>query len=153
MRAAETLVRVAVVTASLCASAGATVEAPTDAARAVLKAQQDAWNRGDLDAFMAGYWKNDDLRFAGGDQIRRGWQTTLDRYRKTYPDAAAMGKLDFDLVEVRALTPTVVYVFGKWQLARSGDATGHAPHGLFTLIVEKKVQGWVVTRDHTSSAE
>ena len=134
-----------------CASV--TQPASVTAAREVLEVQRQAWNRGDIDGFMQGYWRSADLRFAGGDAFRNGWQETIDRYRKTYPDAAAMGKLDFDLVEVRALTKDVVYVFGKWHLTRSGDAQDKAPHGLFTLIVERKGGRWVITRDHTSSAE
>ena len=123
------------------------------AARNLLDAQRHAWNRADIDGFMEGYWRSPDLRFAGGDAFRNGWQDTIDRYRRTYPDAAAMGKLDFDLVEVREMSPEVVYVFGKWALKRDQDAPGHAPHGLFTLLVEQKAGRWVVTRDHTSAAE
>lgn len=125
---------------------------PADAARSLLATQRDAWNRADIDAFMQDYWHSEQLRFAGGDTVRTGWQETIDRYRKTYPDPSAMGKLDFDLVEVRELTPTVVYVFGKWKLTRGGDAPDRMPHGLFTLIVEQKDGAWVITRDHTSDA-
>jgi len=123
------------------------------AARELLEGQRDAWNRGDIDAFMRGYWKNDDLRFASGGDIQRGFATTLERYRKTYPDRSAMGTLDFELVEVRALGPEAVYVFGRWRLARTQDAPGAGPRGLFTLIVERKDGHWVITRDHTSAAE
>ncbi len=124
----------------------------TAAARNVLAVQRDAWNRGDLEAFMQGYWKSDEIRFAGGDKFNYGWQATLKSYQKGYPDQAAMGKLDFDLLEVREISPDVVYVFGKWHLTRAGDAPDKAPHGLFTLIVERKDGAWVVTRDHTSAA-
>ncbi len=119
------------------------------ATRNLLAVQRDAWNRADIDGFMQGYWHSEDLRFAGGDSFRSGWQETIDRYRKTYPDAAAMGELDFDLVEVRELSPEAVFVFGKWALKRAQDA----PHGLFTLLVERKDGAWVITRDHTSAAE
>ena len=138
----------------LCAvvfDAAAAETAATRGARAVLADQRDAWNRADLDAFMQGYWKSDDIRFAGGDAYRTGWQATLDRYRATYPDAATMGRLDFELVEVRELAPDSVLVFGKWRLARAGDVDAAAPHGLFTLLVERKLGRWVITRDHTSS--
>ena len=108
------------------------------AARDLLALQRDAWNRADIEAFMQGYWRSDELRFAGGDSYRSGWQATIDRYRRTYPDAAAMGHLDFDLVEVRQLSDAAVYVFGKWSLKRANDAPDQVPHGLFTLIVEKK---------------
>ncbi len=147
--------RLLLATFALVASIASAQAAETDATRAarrVLADQQAAWNRADLDAFMDGYWKSDDLRFAGGDAVRTGWQATIDRYRKSYPDAAAMGKLDFELIEVREVTPAYVYVFGRWHLARATDPPDKAPHGLFTLIVERKAGRWVVTRDHTSAA-
>ncbi len=122
------------------------------AVRNVLEVQRAAWNRGDLVGFMQGYWKSDTIRFAGGDSFRTGWQATLDSYRKGYPDAAAMGQLTFDPLEVRELSPDAVYVFGKWKLSRISDAADKAPHGLFTLLFERKDGAWVVTRDHSSAA-
>ncbi|MFI5335553.1 MAG: YybH family protein [Opitutales bacterium] len=119
-----------------------------EAIRAVLAAQAAAWNRGDLDGFMQGYWKSDELRFASGGTITHGWQTTLDRYRAHYPDRAAMGTLTFTLQEVHLLAPDAAVVFGKWELARAKDK----PWGLFTLILRKTPDGWKVTADHTSSA-
>jgi ketosteroid isomerase-like protein len=138
---------------SIALSAMAVETPATKAARNLLSVQQAAWNRADIDGFMKGYWNSEEIRFAGGADYRYGWQATIDRYRKTYPDAATMGKLDFDLVEVREMTPSLVYVFGKWHLTRANEAADKAPHGLFTLIVEKKKGEWYVTRDHTSSAE
>ena len=126
--------------------------ASTSSVRSVLSVQQDAWNRGDIDGFMKGYWNSEDIRFAGGDAFKYGWQATLNGYRKGYPDAAAMGKLDFDLVEVRELGPKAVYVFGKWHLTRANEAADKAPHGLFTLIFERKNGAWLITRDHSSAA-
>jgi len=126
--------------------------AATSAVRKVLAVQQEAWNRGDIDSFMQGYAKSDDIRFAGGDKVKYGWQATLDSYRKGYPDSAAMGKLDFELIEVRELGAAAVYVFGKWHLTRANEPPDKAPHGLFTLIVERKGGTWVITRDHTSAA-
>jgi uncharacterized protein (TIGR02246 family) len=140
---------------ALCLLALSALSAETDATRAarrLLAEQQADWNRADIDAFMRGYWKDESIRFAGGDSFRYGWQATIDRYRKAYPDAAAMGNLDFKLLEVRELSPTVVYVFGQWHLTRANEAPDKAPHGLFTLIVEKKGRRWVVTRDHSSAA-
>ena len=133
-----------------CAFAAET--ASTSAVRQVLADQKEAWNRGDIDGFMQGYLRSDDIRFASGDSFKYGWQATLDGYRRGYPDSAAMGKLDFDLVEVRELGPDVVYVFGKWRLARANEAPDKAPHGLFTLIVERRNGAWLITRDHTSAA-
>jgi uncharacterized protein (TIGR02246 family) len=124
----------------------------TNAVRNVLAVQKEAWNRGDIGGFMQGYWNSDDIRFAGGGDFKYGWSATLKGYQKAYPDAAAMGKLSFDLIEVREISPEVVYVFGKWRLTRANEADDKAPHGLFTLIVERKDGAWVITRDHTSSA-
>lgn len=138
---------------SIAMSAFAAETNATSAARALLSTQRDAWNRADIDAFMKGYWRSEDIRFASGDAFKYGWQATLNGYKKAYPDSAAMGKLDFDLVEVRELNPVLVYVFGKWHLTRTDEAKDNAPHGLFTLIVERKNGAWVITRDHTSAAE
>jgi uncharacterized protein (TIGR02246 family) len=135
-----------------CQVALAADTAATAAARNVLATQKDAWNRGDIEGFMQGYARSDAIRFAGGDKFNYGWQATLDSYRKGYPDAATMGKLDFDLVEVREFSPDIVYVFGKWRLSRANEAAEKAPHGLFTLILERADGIWAVTRDHTSAA-
>ena len=124
----------------------------TAAVRKMLAIQDEAWNRGDIEGFMQHYWKSDTIRFAGGDAFRHGWQATLESYKKGYPNEAAMGKLGFDLVEIREVNPEMVYVFGKWQLTRANEAPEKAPRGLFTLIVEKKDGAWKITRDHTSAA-
>jgi len=122
---------------------------PTDDIKAVLLAQQAAWNRGDIDGFMAGYLQSDELRFASGGTITHGWQTTLERYKKSYPDKAAMGTLAFTLHEITVLASDTALVFGKWELTRAQDK----PWGLFTLTLKKTAAGWLVIQDHTSSAE
>lgn len=118
------------------------------AIRAVLAEQASAWNRGDIDAFMNGYWKDDRLRFASGDTVTTGWQATLDRYRARYQDRAAMGELRFSGLVVETLSDDAALVFGRWSLQRAADQ----PHGLFTLLLRKTADGWKVTRDHTSAA-
>lgn len=118
------------------------------AIRAVLSEQETAWNSGDIDAFMDGYARTDSLRFASGGTVQTGWQTTLDRYRRTYPDRAAMGTLSFTLHEIRVLSPRYALVFGAWQLDRAEDQ----PSGLFTLLFEQRPEGWRIIADHTSSA-
>lgn len=134
---------------------GSTQPAFTDAAheesaiRAVMAAQVDAWNRGDLPGFMAGYAKSDTLRFASGGNERRGWQTTLDAYVTGYPDRAAMGTLVFDIRDVQLLSPPWALVFGEWRLQRAADE----PWGLYTLLFRKTDAGWKVVHDHTSSGE
>ncbi len=118
-----------------------------EAIRAVLDAQVAAWNRGSVRAFMDGYARTDSLRFASGGNVRTGWQTTLEGYERSYPDAAAMGTLRFDSLDVRVLSPQWAEVFGRWRLERADDA----PNGLFTLLFEKRAEGWRIVHDHTSS--
>ncbi|GAC1631675.1 MAG: nuclear transport factor 2 family protein [Nevskia sp.] len=131
--------------ASLSAAAAPGDEA---AIRAVLAQQAAAWNRGDIDGFMSGYWNDEGLRFASGDTVTTGWQATLDRYRKRYGDRAAMGRLSFGELAVEPLSEDAALVFGRWSLQRDADR----PHGLFTLLLRKTADGWKVTRDHTSAA-
>lgn len=134
----------------LLASGLGAAAAPDDerAIRAVLAAQAEAWNRGDIDAFMQGYAPSADLRFASGDTVTRGWQPTLQRYRARYADRAAMGRLAFDGLEIERLGDDAALVFGHWTLAREADR----PHGLFTLLLRRTPSGWKITRDHTSAA-
>jgi ketosteroid isomerase-like protein len=123
---------------------------PTDdvvAINQVLSAQAAAWNRGDIDAFMEGYWKSDKLRFASGGTVTHGWQTTLERYKKHYPDKATMGALAFTIHEVSVVSADAAVVFGKWELIREKDK----PWGLFTLTFRKIAGAWVIVSDHTSS--
>ena len=117
------------------------------AIRAVLHQQVEAWNRGAIDAFMDGYARTDSLRFASGGTVHTGWQATLDRYHRTYPDRAAMGTLTFDLHAVRVLSAQWAVVFGGYQLERAEDR----PSGLFTLLFEKRPEGWRIVHDHTSA--
>jgi ketosteroid isomerase-like protein len=116
------------------------------AVRNVLATQQDAWNRGDIDAFMKGYWKSDSLLFVGKTGPGYGWQNTLDSYKKRYPDTAAMGKLQFTLLQVNPLGTEYYFVLGQWQLQRSiGDIGGY-----FTLTFRKIKGRWAIVVDHTN---
>lgn len=111
-----------------------------------LEEQRLAWNRGDLNSFMDMYWKSDSLMFIGKAGITYGWQNTLDNYKKGYPDTAAMGKLKFDILEVKRLSVIYFHVVGKWHLTRSiGDVGGH-----FNLIIKKVKDKWVIVADHSS---
>ncbi|MBS7564329.1 nuclear transport factor 2 family protein [Mucilaginibacter sp. Bleaf8] len=112
----------------------------------VLETQRLAWNRGDLETFMQGYWKSDSLLFVGSDGPKYGWQTTLDNYKKSYPDKAAMGQLKFDILKVQLLDKTNAFVLGGWQLQRQSDAPG----GYFTLLLRKIKGEWKVVSDHSS---
>lgn len=114
----------------------------------LLQTQAEAWNRGDIDAFMQTYAPVDGLRFASGGNVTYGWKATLERYRQRYPNRAAMGRLTFSELVVTELSPDAALVFGHWQLTRANDA----PHGLFTLLVRRTAAGWKIFADHTSSA-
>src|ERR1700760_2491992 len=76
----------------------------------VLETQRQAWNRGDVEAYMQGYWKSDSLVFVGKTAPVYGWQKTLDRYKKAYPDKAAMGQLTFTIIQVKVLDPNNAFV-------------------------------------------
>ena len=119
------------------------------AIRSLLDTQVQDWNAADIDAFMQGYWASDSLRFASGNAFRQGWQETLERYKASYPDKAAMGQLNFELYEVNVLSHDAATVFGRFHLKREeslGDLTG-----LFTLIFRKQGEKWLIVHDHTSS--
>ena len=133
-------------------AAPATGDAAQDAARGqieqVLGEQAAAWNRGDIDAFMEGYAKIPALRFASGGDVTYGWQETLDRYKRRYPDRAAMGTLTFSGLDVTVCAPDAALVFGRWRLKTDAGE----PNGLFTLFFRKTDAGWRIVADHTSAA-
>jgi ketosteroid isomerase-like protein len=120
----------------------------TSEIRAVLKAQQEAWNRGDIDAFMNGYARAETTTFVSEDKVTRGWQTVRDRYKKKYSDRAKMGTLTFSNLEITPLSSDFAVVLGSWRLKRAKDQ----PHGCFTLIFRKTNDGWRIVHDHTSAA-
>lgn len=115
--------------------------------RAVLTAQQDAWNRGDLDGYMAGYERSDQLVFTSGSKIRRGWQETYDKYKGKYgSDRSTMGKLAFEILGVQPLGADGVIVLGRWTLTE----TPVAGAGVFSVAMLRTGAGWRVVHDHTS---
>src|SRR6266568_8085039 len=116
--------------------------------RSVLQAQQDAWNRGDIDGFMNGYARSASTVFISEDTVRRGWETVRDRYRKKYSDRAKMGVLTFSDLEITPLAPDSAVVLGRWKLQRAKNR----PHGRFTLIFRSLPEGWRIVLDHTSTA-
>lgn len=117
----------------------------------VLRTQQDAWNRHDLEAFMAGYWNSPELTFFSGARETSGWRGALERYRKVYQsEGKEMGKLDFSDLRIEALGTDAAFVRGAWHLTLSD---GKTPHGLFTLVFRKFPDGWKIVHDHTSAAE
>lgn len=135
-----------------CATAQVAPNAGPEAARSaivqVLTTQTAAWNRGDIPGFMQGYWKSDSLVFIGRKGPTYGWQPTLANYQKNYPNAAAMGKLDFSGLRVTLVAPTAAQVVGHWHLARptAGDLQGY-----FLLVLRQIDRKWVVVADHTNS--
>src|SRR4051812_24967204 len=112
----------------------------------VLETQRQAWNRGDVEGYMEGYWKSDSLLFVGNTAPTHGWQATLARYKRSYPDKAAMGILTFTVLKVELLDSTNAFMLGGWSLKREKDAPG----GYFTLWFRKINGEWKIVVDHTS---
>jgi uncharacterized protein (TIGR02246 family) len=113
----------------------------------ILDAQQKAWNQGDVEAFLEGYWHSPELTFSGSSGIARGWDGVLARYKKNYPDRAAMGQLDFSSLEFRFLGADAALVLGHWHLTRNQGDVG----GVFTLVWQRFPEGWRIIHDHTSA--
>jgi len=107
--------------------------------------QEKAWSDGNIEDFMKGYWQSDSLMFVGKNGIKYGWQTTLDNYKKSYPDKIAMGKLEFDVIKLE-VNGKSAFMLGKWSLIREKDN----PNGYFDLYWKKINGNWVITIDHTS---
>ncbi len=112
----------------------------------VMQAQEDAWNRADLDAFMEGYWKSESLTFIGSRGLTYGWDTTLENYKRSYPDKTVMGTLKFDIISLNRLGDKAYHMIGKYTLLREEDK----PSGYFTLIWEKINGEWKITSDQSS---
>lgn len=125
-----------------------TVIAQTDDAliRAVLDKQMKAWNEGSIEQYMQGYWKSDSLVFVGKNGPTYGYKETLERYKRSYSDTAKMGKLSFDILQVRQLSKEYYFVLGKWALKRTVGDIG----GSFTLLFRKIKGEWLIVADHSS---
>lgn len=113
--------------------------------RSVMNKQAADWNRGDIPAFMEGYWKSDQLTFVS-TRVTKGWQQTLDNYKRSYPDKVAMGTLTFSDLEITVLSKDSALVLGSWSLKREKDNPG----GKFTLIFRRFKEGWRIVHDHTT---
>jgi ketosteroid isomerase-like protein len=112
----------------------------------LLLEQTKSWNKGDIEGFMQTYWKSDSLMFIGKSGVKWGWKTTLENYKKGYPDTAAMGQLSFDILQIKKLSPEYYYVVGKWMLKRTiGDISGH-----YNLLLRKIKGRWLIVADHSS---
>ena len=112
----------------------------------LLEKQRSDWNKGDVEAYMKGYWKSDSLLFVGKSGPTYGWQKTMDNYKKGYPDKTAMGFLTFDIKQVKFLSNDQAFVLGGWHLKRDKDE----PKGYFTLLIKKIKGEWKVILDHSS---
>ena len=118
------------------------------AIRAVMQAQQAAWNRGDIEGFMDGYERSEATTFVSGDELMRGWQSVLDRYKQRYSAPGQMGTLSFEELDIQPISPSYALADGRWQLTRGADA----PHGRFTLVFRQTSKGWRIVHDTTTSA-
>ncbi|HZR79003.1 MAG TPA: nuclear transport factor 2 family protein [Chthoniobacterales bacterium] len=148
LRAIPFILGVAVIGSGAIHAQDAT-KSPSSEIQNVIHVQQEAWNRGDIDGFMNGYWRSEQTVFASGDEVTRGWQKVLDRYKAKYSDRAKMGTLTFSEIEIKALSDDSAVALGSWKLKRAADE----PHGKFTLIFRKFPDGWKIIHDHTSAAE
>ena len=116
------------------------------AIRSILAEQTIQWNKGNIESFMKGYWKSDSLLFVGKNGPKYGYQTTLENYKKNYPDTVIMGKLNYDILRVQPLSATTYFVLGKFMLIRSiGNVSGY-----YTLLFRKIKGQWVIVADHSS---
>lgn len=118
------------------------------AVRKVMEDQVAAWNAGSVEGYMKGYWDSDSTMFVSGGTLTRGYQGVLSRYRKSYDTREKMGRLEFSDLQLRPVSESTMIATGIWKLFRTADQ----PWGRFTLIVEKKPEGWRIIYDHTSSA-
>ena len=126
----------------------ARAQSDIESVRKVLSDQVEAWNRGDIEGFMKGYWNSDSTVFVSGGNLTRGYNQLLARYKKTYGTREKMGRLEFTDLAIRKISSRAAAVTGVFRLYRPNDQ----PWGRFTLIVEQKREGWRITHDHTSSA-
>lgn len=117
-----------------------------EALRELLTAQTAAWNRGDVEGFMQGYWHSEQTTFSGSSGVSRGWQALLDRYRKNYSTRAIMGHLEFSELEITSLGDDAAMILGRWHLDRESGPAG----GVFTLVAQRFPDGWRIIHDHTS---
>ena len=121
-----------------------------DAIKKVLTTQQECWNNGDIDGFMKGYWNSEDLVFTSLNyQPAYGWKNTLERYKNSYPTKSSMGKLKFNILDLKLISKTTAILKGKWELIRDKDR----PNGLFWLDLKKFDENWLITKDSTISFE
>ena len=143
-----TCLAVSCIATAILGSTSLFAQTPQSEITAVLNMQQEAWNRGDIEAFMNGYWHSEETVFVSSDEVTRGWEKVLDRYQRKYTNRAKMGTLTFSDLEITPLGDDAAVVLGAWKLKRAKDE----PHGRFTLIFRRLPEGWRIVHDHTSAA-
>jgi ketosteroid isomerase-like protein len=147
-RMRDLILLVGVIAALVVTGSGQDTNPAPAAIRKVIEDQQTAWNRQDLEGFMAGYWNSPELTFFSGPHESKGWQAALDRYKKNYQGAGhEMGKLEFSNLRIAMLGPEAAFVRGEFHLTMSD---GKTPHGLFTLVFRKFPEGWKIVHDHSA---
>jgi ketosteroid isomerase-like protein len=138
--------------AAACARETIRHDEASDAApaiRRVMEAQQAAWNRGDIEGFMDGYERAETTTFVSGDELTRGWQTVLDRYKQRYKSREEMGTLTFSDLDIKPINGSYAVADGRWELTRANDK----PHGRFTLLFHRAANDWRIVHDTTTSGE
>lgn len=126
-----------------------TPPAPVTPAAAISKlmaGQAAAWNQGNIEEFMKGYWNNDSLVFIGQAGPTYGYQQALANYKKRYDSPEKMGQLTFTLIKMDQLSADYCFVIGKWALKRKAGDIG----GTYTLLFRKIKGSWLIIVDHTS---
>ena len=120
------------------------------AIKKVIDTQQECWNNGDIDGFMEGYWNSKKLIFTSlNHKPAYGWNNTLEKYRNSYPTKESMGKLNFEILDLKLTSNSTSTMKGKWELIRENDN----PNGLFWLDINKFEKEWLITKDSTISFE
>jgi len=117
------------------------------AIKTIMDQQENCWNKGDLVCFMEGYWQSDSLRFVGSNGVTLGWQSTLERYQKSYATPEKMGQLEFGILDLTFLCDKEAMMLGTWKLTRDNDEN---LSGYFTLFWRKMDDGWKIVYDHSS---
>ena len=149
MRSFIVLIAVSILTVSFINAPSKIIFSPAneiEEIKKLLDRQKQDWNRGDVNAFMVGYWESDSLMFVGKSGVTYGYKNTLANYKKNYPDTTVMGKLSFTYIDFKKLSDEYYQVTGKYYLTRSiGDASGH-----YTLLLRKMNGRWVIVYDHSS---
>ena len=121
-----------------------------NAIKKMLSNQQECWNNGDIDGFMKGYWQSEELIFTSlKHKPAYGWNNTLERYQNSYPTKSSMGKLKFEILDLKLVSKTTASLKGKWELIREKDN----PNGIFWLDIDKFDKDWLITKDSTVSFE